>query len=159
MLNNRLFVLGLGIGIIFSTVILYLLQTQQQTASANPAPALPEQNVNEQDMIHALQEKGYVVLSKEAYVRLEKKGSEVINTAPQKHSPSAKLPETATLIISPGMTSMQVEKLLEQANILPANSGFSKYMVSVGKENRIQVGAYRLHTGMTVEEVARLIAK
>jgi uncharacterized protein YlxW (UPF0749 family) len=64
-----------------------------------------------------------------------------------------------TLTVSPGMTPIEIAEELESSEIIRNASDLNSYLVNSGLANKIQIGEYKIHSDMTLEEISNLITK
>ena len=62
-----------------------------------------------------------------------------------------------TLVIKSGMYSERVSQLLADNGIVDDANRFNTYLAGKGYDTRIRTGTYRLNSGMTYEQIARII--
>lgn len=67
--------------------------------------------------------------------------------------------ETHTIVITSGMTSGQVSRMLEQAGLVDSADAFDEYLMKNGKTVKLQKGQHILHKNMTYEEIADTLTK
>ena len=64
-----------------------------------------------------------------------------------------------TFTIERGMYSEAVTKLLVQGGIITNEAEFNLFMENTGYEEKIQTGVYTVNSGMSYEEIAKIITK
>ena len=65
----------------------------------------------------------------------------------------------ATITVSPGMSSSQVAKLLEDAGIIEDYLDFDQYLNANGYSTKIRVNTFKFKEGMTYKELAEELTK
>jgi hypothetical protein len=119
-----------------------------------------------------LEDQGYVILTSE---EAKKRNEEISNLQEQvealtqdnhedqeqdeDNGNEANVTEVAeiTLIVSPGMTPKEISDELESSGIIRNASDLNSYLVNSGLADKIQIGEYKLHSDMTLEEISDLI--
>jgi hypothetical protein len=144
-------------GIFLSAIILIIFSFFIED-SANPKSILEEQ--------------GYVILTSE---EAKKRNEEISNLQEQvealtqdnhedqeqdednRNEANITEDKEITLTVSPGMTPKEISDELESSRIIRNASDLNSYLVNSGLADKIQIGEYKLHSDMTLEEISDLL--
>ena len=170
MANNSL--LSFASGMIIATSIftaVYYIQPSKEDEKA----IVEEHITTDREVQQYLNNKGYISIPKQTYDELMALQAESKKPAQKEKEIEAKpkVPETAppkkvvtekksyTLTVKPGMDSIQIAKLLENAGIVDSRKEFDQFLTKKNWTASIQVGAYKLDDSMTYEEIGKIITK
>lgn len=124
---------------------------------------IPEMNID-----HAknfLEEKGYVVLSKDKYDQMEKTLSNQTNKAEKEQSPLPVPPKSKEstaayqLEIVSGMVSRDIAEILAKEKVIDDANRFEVYLEENGYSKKIQLGSFNLTAKMSYKDIAKIITK
>jgi hypothetical protein len=174
----KYFLRGLGTGILFATLIMFISYGYRNT------DARIKEKAKELGMVEGNSETSLSIINTGG-----SKGEETTNpdssqntTSPETTTPEITTQETTTLetktseetttlqdgyinsqteyqlTISSGMDSSSVSRLLKNAGAIEDANDFDNYLVSNGYAERIRVGIFTIPGGSTYEQIAKLIA-
>lgn len=64
---------------------------------------------------------------------------------------------TAEITVVGGMGSQQVAQMLEDADIIESAADFDSYLNKNGYSTKIEIGKFKINSGMTYEEIATIL--
>lgn len=114
---------------------------------------------------------GYVEITKKEYEQIkseakdwqdkyEKLASEKkAEKKADKTSDEKTVQESYHLTISEGMTSKEISNVLEEAGLIEDAEDFNDYLADQDLQRYLQIGSFKLKTGMTYKDIAEIIAK
>ncbi|WP_421379852.1 hypothetical protein ACOJQI_16445 [Bacillus salacetis] len=123
------------------------------------------------DPVKLLNEEGYIILTeeeetkrKEELSNLKKQVKELSETNAEDQEKEIEKNNGAagseiSLTVSPGMTPIEIAEELESSGIIRNASDLNSYLVNSGLANKIQIGEYKLHSEMTLEEISTLLTE
>ena len=125
-------------------------------------PKDSDKEITVEDAEALLANKGYIVLTKEKYKKLEEAAK-----PPQQE---VKAPESTPkdkentihaykLEIKAGMVSHEIASILEKEKIIDNADEFEIYLEENGYSKRIQLGKFELTAGMSYKQIAKIITK
>jgi cell division protein YceG involved in septum cleavage len=132
------------------------------TAKTNEAKAKVNVKAqpSESEMKNKLTEAGYIVQTKAEYDKQLKKATKGTD---QKTATPANDPNKAVtrviINVADGMTSIDVGRMLEAAQMVPNAFNFSKDIESKGLQNSLRAGVYTVDSSMTYDQVVSTIFK
>ncbi len=171
---------GLGIGMVVSTLILVISYNTQNKISDEEvimrAKKLGMVMSTEDDLF------GEETTSAEEPTTKEPSTEEPTTEEPSTEEPTTEEPSTEeptteepateeptteaggtvvefTFTIESGMYSEAVTKMLVQGGIIKNETEFNLFLETTGYEEKIQTGVYTVNSGMTYEEIAKIISK
>ncbi|UOE75391.1 endolytic transglycosylase MltG [Parageobacillus thermoglucosidasius] len=107
----------------------------------------------------ALQKDGMVAIKKAEYQKLKKAAQQNKTTAVSNNPQPPKTVYVYLLTIQKGERSIDFAQKLEEAHIIPDADAFVTYLQTRGLTRYIHAGTYKVHSEMSYEEIANLIAK
>jgi hypothetical protein len=112
---------------------------------------------SETDMKNKLSSVGYVVQTKDEYDKTinDAKAAAQKGAAPDPNKPVSKV----VLNVSNGMTSIDIGRALQKANIVPDAYAFSKDIEGKGLQKKLRPGIYEVDSSMTYDQVVSTIFK
>lgn len=168
-MKRKYFVRGLGVGILFGALIMF---AAYMTSGKN--------RMSDEDVIKRAQELGMVKQSEyvlesdvtsqetttekattEAPTTTEKATTE--KTTTEKATTEASTTEKAdtstqtTVTISSGMSSEAIASALANAGLVDDASKFNSFLVANGYDMKLETGNFSLETGMSYEEIAKIL--
>lgn len=147
---------GLAVGIFFTTALLtyfYFFQTKE-VESHKDETEIPKIEMSSEEMMDKLAEQGFVVLEEDEYQSLLKAKEEIENEEKTEQSHHHDV-----LIVQPGMNGTQVAELLHELKIIDNPEAFIQYLIDQKLTTKIEVGEFKLHSGMSYDEIARIITE
>lgn len=121
----------------------------------------PEMNIDRAKTI--LEEKGYVVLTKDNYNQMEKTLSNQTSKEKKEQTPDPpKSKESVTayqLEIVSGMVSRDIADILAKEKIIDDANRFELYLEENGYSKKIQLGSFELTSKMSYKDMAKIITK
>ncbi|MTH52424.1 hypothetical protein GKZ89_03320 [Bacillus mangrovi] len=146
-------------GIISATAILsitYFLTPDEKAESAD----LTEKQVNTylaSEGKVSIQRKDYesLIKTKEAFSTQKKPQ----NPTPSKDQNKTPEQEFYRIFIHDGMSIDAIADQLEEGQVIQSSEDFSKYLIDAGLHTKIRQGNFKLPTGRTNEEAAKLLVK
>lgn len=173
-MKRKYFVRGLGVGILFGALIMF---AAYMTSGKN--------RMSDEDVIKRAQELGMVKQSEyvlesdvtsqetttekattEAPTTTEKATTEATTTektTTEKATTEASTTEKAdtstqtTVTISSGMSSEAIASALANAGLVDDASKFNSFLVANGYDMKLETGNFSLETGMSYEEIAKIL--
>jgi len=155
MKNKRLFLLGIGTGLIIAALLLVMMDipsfqaVAQQNAGQNSLQnPIPNTNQNSQ-------QSGDTQQSGDA----QQSGVQGIHGEEPSQEPSSAQndsPNTKVIVVHPGMTSYDIARLLESENLIDDKEKFDAYIYEQGAAYRLQTGRYVMQVGW---DYAQILAK
>lgn len=153
---------GFAFGIIFAVFVL--------TIFSYTKGALKEKTISTKEAKAILETKGYTVLNKDEYQRLNNTAKSAKQAMSKDNPTSKENPQnkpgkqeptkiTYILNISEGMSPEEIATLLEKDQIIKDRNKLEQYINSHQLSTKVQVGTYRLTNDMTFEEIAKIITK
>ncbi|ASK63187.1 hypothetical protein CFK37_14045 [Virgibacillus phasianinus] len=169
----RAFSIGLfAAGIILLAIFLYFDTPQNNT-----------DNISQQEMIKAIEEDGYQVLSEDEYISLsvnneppkdqknesktkdkdkEQEKDQTDDTKSKQKEQDTKDKEKKevkkfTLKVEPGLASSSISSILEENGVIDNASKFNKYLEENDYSQYVQLGTFELTTDMTFNQIAEAI--
>ncbi|MCR2822943.1 endolytic transglycosylase MltG [Lederbergia panacisoli] len=166
MTNNsiRSFAIGLLVAASMCGAVYYFGPSEAESAQTAEKPSIDE-------MKSLLISEGYVLHSEEEWREQEAaikaaKDSEKEKTEKTEEKVEEKAEEVKEKIIyrtmitvTPGMTSIDVGKALERANIIDSGMKFFKEVEKKGLSKNLRPGTYDVESGMTMKEIISIIFK
>ncbi len=137
---NRLFLFGLGTGLMVTSLIVFGLLSMQP--KDNKEPVTNEIMISEEDLQQRISE-----------ARDEGR----IQGRKEMEQQNQNLPESVFIYISKGITSDEVSELLTQAKLIEDETDFADLIKSRDDERKIKAGLYEISVSLTDEEIANLI--
>ncbi|WP_203361746.1 endolytic transglycosylase MltG [Bacillus sp. REN10] len=138
-----------------SLALLFYLQTTAMPKTTDKA------------MIKSLQEKNYVILSKQEFEQqttkmdqLQKKIDTLSKPKKTKENRASKKENSKpyyTLKITPGMTSSDIGEALEKAGMIKSAEEFNTFLTNNDYAKKIQVGEYKIYSSMSMKQLAVLL--
>lgn len=150
-------------GIFLTTSIIsgVYFTNKNDTAKAEGKPVQQETQVkvqpSETEMKDKLTAAGYIVQKKSEYEK--NKSSKTKETQPATDNTTEKVVYRAVVNVSEGMTSIDVGKMLQQAQIVPDAFKFSKDIEGRGLENALRPGTFVVDSGMPYDQIIATIFK
>lgn len=161
MFKNRLFLSGIGIGLITGSLLLQLMNVGAE--SANPQPSnkvsLDELDVNQ---LKQQAERYFQVFSKDEKVYTAAQTDKILAEQKEKLNATAPKPELAepqpqvkqtVIYVEEGYKAEYVGQLLVKAGIIPDAKAFEQELIRQQKLNRIQVGAHLFGSKLDLSDV------
>ena len=167
-MKRKYFVRGLGVGILFGALIMF---AAYMTSGKN--------RMSDEDVIKRAQELGMVKQSEyvlESDVTSQETTTEEITTeatteketttektTTEKATTEASTTEKAdtstqtTVTISSGMSSEAIASALANAGLVDDASKFNSFLVANGYDMKLETGNFSLETGMSYEEIAKIL--
>ena len=171
-MKKKYFVRGLGVGILFGALIMF---AAYMTSGKN--------RMSDEDVIKRAQELGMVKQSEyvlESDVTSQETTTEEITTeattekatteatttektTTEKATTEASTTEKAdtstqtTVTISSGMSSEAIASALANAGLVDDASKFNSFLVANGYDMKLETGNFSLETGMSYEEIAKIL--
>lgn len=130
--------------------------------------SITQVNMDEKEAKSFLENKGYVILTKEQYNKLEStiadakenaKKSKTEQETKHEEIDETSMNTTIKLEIISGMVSHDIAALLEKNKIIDDAGQFEMYLEENGYSKRIQLGVFELKAGMSFKEIAKMITK
>lgn len=175
---------GLGMGMVVSTLILIIVYHTQSRISDEEVimrakklgmvMSTEEDLFNEESTPEATtpEETGSEEATTEEPTTEEATTEEPTTEEPTTEEPTTEEPTTEepttdassdvvefTFTVERGMYSEAVTKLLVQGGIITNEAEFNLFLENTGYEERIQTGVYTVNSGMSYEEIAKIISK
>lgn len=123
----------------------------------------PEMNIDRAKTI--LEEKGYVVLTKDKYDQIEETLSNQTSKGEKEQTPlpdppkSEELSTAYQLEIMSGMVSRDIAETLAKEKIIDDANRFELYLEENGYSKKIQLGLFELTSKMSYKDIAKIITK
>ncbi|WP_419393685.1 hypothetical protein [Cytobacillus praedii] len=121
----------------------------------------PEMNIDRAKTF--IEEKGYVVLTKDNYKQMEKTLSNQTSKEKKEQTPDPpKSKESVTayqLEIVSGMVSRDIADILAKEKIIDDANRFELYLEENGYSKKIQLGSFELTSKMSYKDMAKIITK
>lgn len=112
---------------------------------------------SETDMKNKLSSVGYVVQTKAEY---DKTINDAKTAAQKGTAPDGNKPVTRVVLnVSKGMTSIDIGRALQKANMVPDAYKFSKDIEGKGLEKKLRPGVFEVDSNMTYDQVVSTIFK
>ena len=177
-MKRKYFVRGLGVGILFGALIMFaaymtsgknrmsdedVIKRAQELGMVKQSEYVLESDVTSQETTteeittEATTEKA----TTEAPTTTEKATTE--KTATEKATTEASTTEKAdtstqtTVTISSGMSSEAIASALANAGLVDDASKFNSFLVANGYDMKLETGNFSLETGMSYEEIAKIL--
>ena len=176
----RYFIRGLGLGIIFGTLIMLVAHLKSDDnnitdkeieekavklgmvwpdeATATDAGEEDVSDMVTDEVAKATTEVITTEMATTEATTTEKKTTEATTekktTEKEKKTTEKNTYTEATITVTGGMGSNQVAELLEEAGIVDNAEAFDNYLNSQGISNKIQVSTFKFNSGMTYEDIA-----
>ncbi|AZB43625.1 hypothetical protein CEF21_15645 [Bacillus sp. FJAT-42376] len=146
-------------GIITATAILSISYYLIPKEEAGP------KQVTEKEVASYLANEGEVSVSREKYEDLVKAKEAAVS--PEKEQPAEKAPaaepapkkETYRLFIYEGTTTSEIAEKLEKGKVVKSANDFAEYLIKTDLHTKVRQGGYKLPTGLSNEEAAKLLIK
>ena len=174
-MKRKYFVRGLGVGILFGALIMF---AAYMTSGKN--------RMSDEDVIKRAQELGMVKQSEyvlESDVTSQETTTEEITTEATTEKATTEAPTTTekatteatttektttekatteastqtTVTISSGMSSEAIASALANAGLVDDASKFNSFLVANGYDMKLETGNFSLETGMSYEEIAKIL--
>jgi hypothetical protein len=107
----------------------------------------------------ALKKDGMVAIKKTEYTKLKEAAKQNKITAVSNNQQPPKIVYVYFLTIKKGERSNDFAQKLEDAHIIPDADEFVTYLQTRGLTRYVHAGTYKVHSEMSYEEIANLIAK
>jgi hypothetical protein len=158
----RPIVQAFSIGLITGSIILGAVFLQSDGTEGE----LKEETITEQKAKDFLEEQGLAVVNGQRYEelvrnnqKLEAELSKLKSTNQEKQPESEPSNEDVTYTVESGMTLSEMSSDLEELNIIDDAQSFSEYMEEHEYSRAIQLGEYKLRSGLSFEEIAEILTK
>lgn len=161
MLKNRLFVYGLGFGLIFGAVLLQLMNAVEKLESS---PNVPSQAMTAEQLQAHAEKLNYKLVSKDQPIYSDKdleairlkaaedERSRLAKQAPQPSQP-ASAQHTRTVYISDRMDASAVAQMFAEANIVPDAKTLIAALEDKQLTTRIRYGVYTFVDNTAIDEI------
>ncbi|WP_102274560.1 endolytic transglycosylase MltG [Cytobacillus massiliigabonensis] len=149
--NTRAFALG----VLFSVCIFGIFHFTIEDKKA------PEMNIDRAKTF--LEEKGYVILTKDKYKQMDETLSNQTSKREKEQTPlpdpsqSEKSITAYQLKIMRGMVSRDIANILAKEKVIDDASKFEFYLVENGYSKKIQLGSFKLTSQMSYKDIAKII--
>ncbi len=110
--------------------------------------------MSEKEMKSSLASKGFVIHTEEEWNKQLADAK-----APEQKQNEEKVVYRTVLTVTLGMTSIDVGKVLEKANIIKSSTEFSNIVDKRGVSTKLRPGVYELDSGMTKDQIIKTIFK
>ncbi|MBP1931453.1 hypothetical protein [Ammoniphilus resinae] len=151
MMDKQSLLLGAGLGMILSAVVLHYIPPLFGPAtdpSVSPPPKSAPLTVEQGEKW--MSEHGYVVMKQKQWNEYEKKRKELEANPPK---------STITIYIQPGSNVEGIERMLVGAGLLPQQNQFIRLMKEKDLTRRVRTGAYtfegKVNEELIIEEITR----
>lgn len=162
----RLFSIGLFSASLIALIVLLFIDDAKSNV----------ENVSTDDMITALKDDGYRVLTEPEYISLsvndnnDKKAEDETDQASEEKQEDAdkkatedkkkdKEEKTYTIKIKSGMASSEISDQLAENDIINDADEFSQYLKEEGYETKVQLGKFKVSSDMNKKEIAEELTK
>ncbi|MEA4849770.1 MAG: hypothetical protein VB106_21270 [Clostridiaceae bacterium] len=141
--NLKNIMLGVGIGLVFSSMINISMGSKELTL----------EDIKKEALKHDL-----IVLSKEDIIISQSQE----NTAPAAPAPAAAdsltLDKEITINIESGMSSEDVTGLLNEKGLIKDKAAFLKRLGELGMEKKLKVGSFKISIGSDYDQIIKILA-
>lgn len=161
---NKRSVRAFSLGVLFSAIIFtigyYFLDIEEKNnAAENPGKTVEITKSEWEELKSSLTETENEL--KKLRENMEDKPSpkeEPVEEEPAGEEPQNE-PEVKTflLVVKTGMNSKDIATILAEAKIVENGKEFQNFLIDNGYDTKIQVGQFEVHSGMTYEEIGKLI--
>lgn len=145
-------------GILTATSICAIVYFSEDRNTSKPANKVNNEQVqlSEKEMKKVLTSKGYIVQTKDEYEKHlnEAKGTPQANG---EQNQEEKTISKAVIVVSEGMTSIDVGKMLVNATLIQDAFQFSKDVESRGLQNKLRPGTYTVDSTMSYDQIITTI--
>ncbi|MEG9297283.1 hypothetical protein V6B33_12515 [Mangrovibacillus sp. Mu-81] len=138
-------------GILFTSAIIFIYCFYFDTTSALSTDPIPDG--------HTVVKETELREKENEIAELQEQLDTIHSDSEKETSPSSNEKFQLTLTIESGMTPADIEERLKQAKIISEEEKFVQYIVDNGYADTIQIGDFLVNSGMSVEEIAKLITK
>lgn len=151
--NTRAFALGVLLSVCIIGIFYFSIDDKKA----------PEMNIDRAKTF--LEEKGYVVLTKDNYDQMEETLSNQTSKGEKEQTPlpDPSKPEESTtayqLEIVSGMVSRDIAEILAKEKIIDDANRFELYLEENGYSKKIQLGSFELTSKMSYKDMAKIITK
>lgn len=180
MFRNKMFLYGLGTGLIIASLLLQLLSLSSEPVSGNEEETLQATmdwealfQDNWDELNKAAQQFGYALLTEEELSAWREQAAAVNDETAAamddgddeaaadetQDDETTDLAEPIVLMIEAGLTSMDVSRLLEQLSLVDDQDTFEQMLVERQLTTRIQMGTYVFDEKPDPEELIAIITK
>lgn len=157
--STRAFALGILVSVSLIGVVYFSINEKTAEINTKEAKAV-------------LANDGYIVLTKDKYNQMEKTITEATEQAKKTNPPQQKAKTEVSveneekeintalkLKILRGLVPRDIALMLEKEKIIDDADQFELYLEDNGLSKKIQLGTYELKSGMSYEEIAKIITK
>lgn len=173
-MKRKYFVRGLGVGILFGALIMFaaymtsgknrmsdedVIKRAQELGMVKQSEYVLESDVTSQET--TTEEITTEATTEKATTTTEKATTE--KTTTEKATTEASTTEKAdtstqtTVTISSGMSSEAIASALANAGLVDDASKFNSFLVANGYDMKLETGNFSLETGMSYEEIAKIL--
>lgn len=149
----RSFAIGLLVAASMCGAVYYLGPSEADGAQTVEKPSIDE-------MKSSLISEGYIIHSEEEWLKQEAAAEEVKDSAKEKpEKVKEKIIYRTMITVTQGMTSIDVGKALERANIIDSEMKFVNEVEKKGLSKNLRPGTYEVESGMKMREIISVIFK
>lgn len=131
----------------------YYLGSDETTTTATANKTVTAK-MSEDEMKNSLESKGFVVHTEEEWNKQLADAK-----APEQKPNEEKVVYRTMLTVTLGMTSIDVGKALEKAQIIKSSKDFFNEVEKRGVSTKLRPGTYELESGMTTDQIIKTIFK
>ncbi|NQD68059.1 hypothetical protein HP456_19315 [Bacillus haikouensis] len=138
-------------GMLFIAVIIFIYCFYFDTSSSLSSVPIPDG--------HAVIKESVLKEKENEIAELKEQLNTIKTESGKDKSPSTSEKYQLTLTIESGMTPADIEEKLKQAKIISDDEQFVQHIVDNEYADNIQIGDFLVKSGMSLEEIAKLITK
>lgn len=148
---------GISIGLFIATLILAYIYFFQsiEAETMEREEEVPQLSLSSEEMMLHLEQQGFIVLEEEEYNLLLKTKVD----SDEHEVELEEVPHYAIVTVESGMTSTDVAKKLEEAQIIESHEDFIAYLIEHQLAYIINVGEYHLTSDMTFEQLGVILTE
>lgn len=155
---NAKMVFSYAVGLLTASIVIGIVYLCD--SSEGPKAALTED-----EMIEQLTAAGYLIHTEEEWNEMvapsSGENSENGNEQPSENEEAQDEPEETvrkiTITVSPGMTSIDIGKILEREDFIENAYDFTNRVEEKGVANRLQLGTFEVDSSMTMDEIIAVL--
>ncbi|WP_078552824.1 endolytic transglycosylase MltG [Bacillus alkalicellulosilyticus] len=141
---------GLAAGLFIAACILSYMYFFETASNEEPDQGNHMVELTPSEMIERLEEHGFVVLDQEQY--------DLLLHPVESHTDQEEPVYEATIVIEPGMTSVDIAQQLERAQIIDDDEAFILFLEEQEVSRSLKAGEFTLHSNMSYQEIVEIIS-